>query len=109
MAALSSDYEGQPLSVLEYMAAGKPIVSTRVGGLAEMVEDGTEGLLVPRRDPEALAAALTRMLLDRPAAGADGCRRPGKGSSGTSRSRPQSGASRRCTKSLWGERLPQRR
>lgn len=68
VACLSSDYEGQPLSVLEYMAAGKPIVCTNVGGLSEMIEDGVQGLLVPRRDPGALAAALTRLLLDRDAA-----------------------------------------
>ncbi len=72
VACLSSDYEGQPLSVLEYMAAGKPIVCTNVGGLPEMINDGVEGLLVPRRDPEALAGALKRLLLDRTAAEALG-------------------------------------
>jgi len=71
-ACLSSDFEGQPLSVMEYMAAGKPIVSTKVGGLPEMIRDGVEGLLVPRRDPTALAAALKRLLLDRSAAAAMG-------------------------------------
>ena len=43
VAVLSSDYEGSPLSVMEYMAAGKPIVSTRVGGVPELVEDGRDG------------------------------------------------------------------
>jgi glycosyltransferase involved in cell wall biosynthesis len=65
VACLSSDYEGMPLSLMEYMAAGKPIVSTRVGGVPEMIDDGVEGLLVPRRDPSALAAALQKLVGDR--------------------------------------------
>jgi glycosyltransferase involved in cell wall biosynthesis len=68
VACLSSDYEGMPLSLMEYMAAGKPIVATRVGGVPEIIDDGVEGLLVPRRDPEAIAAAAERLLLDRPLA-----------------------------------------
>jgi len=65
VACLSSDYEGQPLAVMEYMAAGKPIVCTNVGGLPEMIQNNVEGLLVPRRDPAALAEALKTLLLDR--------------------------------------------
>ena len=64
VAVLSSDYEGSPLSVMEYMAAGKPVVSTRVGGVPELVEDGVHGLLVEPRDPAALAAAIGRLLRD---------------------------------------------
>ena len=64
VAVLSSDYEGSPLSVMEYMAAGKPVVSTRVGGVPELVEDGVHGLLVEPRDPAALAAAIERLLRD---------------------------------------------
>jgi len=64
VACLSSDFEGMPLSVMEYMAAAKPIVATRVGGIPEIVEDGVEALLVPRRDPAALASAAERLLLD---------------------------------------------
>jgi glycosyltransferase involved in cell wall biosynthesis len=64
VAVLSSDYEGSPLSVMEYMAAGKPIVSTRVGGVPELVEDGREALLVEPRDPVALAKAVGRLLRD---------------------------------------------
>ncbi|HEY7018487.1 MAG TPA: glycosyltransferase [Gaiellaceae bacterium] len=64
VAVLSSDYEGSPLSVMEYMAAGLPVVSTRVGGVPELVEDGREGLLVRPRDPAALADAITRLLRD---------------------------------------------
>jgi glycosyltransferase involved in cell wall biosynthesis len=63
---LSSDFEGSPLAVLEYMAAGLPVVATDVGGLPQMVEHGTTGLLVPPRDPGALAAGIAR-LLDEPA------------------------------------------
>ena len=63
--ALSSDFEGSPLSVMEYMEAGKPVVATAVGGLPDLVEDGVGGLLVERRDPAALAAALAELLADR--------------------------------------------
>jgi glycosyltransferase involved in cell wall biosynthesis len=64
VACLSSDYEGMPLSIMEYMSAAKPIVSTRVGGLSEMIDDGVEGLLVPRQDPAAFADAVERLLRD---------------------------------------------
>ena len=64
VAVLSSDYEGSPLSVMEYMAAAKPIVSTRVGGVPELVEDGREALLVEPRDPVALAESIGRLLHD---------------------------------------------
>ena len=64
VAVLSSDYEGSPLSVLEYMAAGKPVVSTRVGGVPELIEDGVQGLLVEPRDPAALAGAVAELLRD---------------------------------------------
>ena len=58
---LGSDYEGNPLAVLEAMAAGKPIVSTAVGGVPELVEGGC-GLLVPPRDAQALSKAMGYML-----------------------------------------------
>jgi glycosyltransferase involved in cell wall biosynthesis len=64
VAVLSSDFEGSPLSVMEYMEAGLPVVATAVGGLAEMIDDGVHGLLVPRRDPTALAAAVGALLDD---------------------------------------------
>jgi glycosyltransferase involved in cell wall biosynthesis len=65
VACLSSDREGMPIALMEYMAAGKPIVSTSVGGVPEMVDDQVEALLVPPRDPSALARALATLLADR--------------------------------------------
>lgn len=59
---LSSLSEGLPLSVLEAAMSGRPTVATDVGGMAEAVGPG--GLVVPARDPQALADACTRLLLD---------------------------------------------
>lgn len=53
-----SHEEGLPNAVLEAMAAGRPVVASRVGGLPEIIESEVEGLLVPARDPDALADAL---------------------------------------------------
>lgn len=61
---LSSAWEGLPRVVVEAMAAGVPVVSTDVGGIAEAVEDGVSGLLVPSGDGVALANALLRVLAD---------------------------------------------
>lgn len=56
--------EGACSSVLEAMAAGKPVATTPVGYAAELIEDGRNGLVVPPEDPTALAWALVRMLED---------------------------------------------
>jgi glycosyltransferase involved in cell wall biosynthesis len=64
VAVLSSDREASPLSIMEYMEAGKPTVATRVGGIPELVQDGETGLLVPPRNPEALAQAVATLLDD---------------------------------------------
>ncbi len=62
--AISSTYEGTPLALFEAMAAGKAIVSTAVDGCREVLEDGVTALLVPPRDPPALAAAVGRVMDD---------------------------------------------
>jgi glycosyltransferase involved in cell wall biosynthesis len=62
--ALPSWSEGLPLVVLEAMALARPVVATPVGGTPEAVQDGSTGLLVPPRDPKALAAALQRLVDD---------------------------------------------
>jgi glycosyltransferase involved in cell wall biosynthesis len=64
VAAISSDYEGSPLSVMEYMEAARPVVATRVGGVPDIVVDGETGILVPPRDPQALAGGISRLLSD---------------------------------------------
>jgi glycosyltransferase involved in cell wall biosynthesis len=61
---LPSRAEGLPNAVLEYMAAGLPTIVSRVGGSAELVEDGVTGLLVPPEDSPALSAALLKLLHD---------------------------------------------
>lgn len=61
---LSSLWEGLPIALLEAMAMGKPIVSTNVDGIKEIVENQKEGILVPPRNPELLAEALITLLQD---------------------------------------------
>ncbi len=62
--ALSSDWEGLPMTILEAMACGKPVVSTDVGGVREAVVNGETGLLVPPRKPDLLAEAILRLVGD---------------------------------------------
>jgi len=61
---LSSEREGLPITLIEAMRAGRPAVSTRIGGTAEVVEDGVTGLLVPVGDGPALTGALRALLAD---------------------------------------------
>jgi glycosyltransferase involved in cell wall biosynthesis len=62
VAVLCSDREGCPLALLEYMALGRPIVATGVGGVPDAVRHMKEALLVERADAAALAAAVSRLL-----------------------------------------------
>ena len=59
---LTSHSEGMPNAVLEAMAAGRPVVAVRVGGVPELVEDGANGLLVEPGDHQAMAEAVLRLL-----------------------------------------------
>lgn len=78
VSALSSVHEGAPITVIEAMAAGVPVVATECGCLPDMVTDGVEGFLVPVGDSEAIARRLRMMADDRSLArrmGANGRRR----------------------------------
>ncbi|MCK4356192.1 glycosyltransferase [Candidatus Bipolaricaulota bacterium] len=61
---LPSRWEGLPLTIIEAMMAGLPVVASHVGGVAELVEDGVTGFLVPSEAPAALAEALRKLLED---------------------------------------------
>jgi len=59
---LSSHWEGLPLALLEYMAASKPVVSTDVSGLSEVIDNGVNGFLVPAGSFQALADKINLIL-----------------------------------------------
>ena len=62
IAVLPSRSEGMSNALLEYMAAGRPVVATAVGAAPELIEDGVHGLLVPPGDAARLAEAINRLL-----------------------------------------------
>lgn len=57
--------EGIPVALMEAMAAGAPVIASRLSGIPELVEDGRTGLLVEPGDADALAAAISRLALDK--------------------------------------------
>lgn len=61
---LPSWWEAMPLSVLEAMASGLPVVASDVGDIGRAVQDGATGFVVPSQDPERLADALEKLLVD---------------------------------------------
>ena len=65
LVVLPSLSEGLPITLVEAMALGRPVVTTRVGGIPEVVEDGVTARVVPPRDPEALAGAILELLADK--------------------------------------------
>ena len=71
---LSSRSEGLPLALLEAMATGLPVVATNVGGVPEVLADGSAGILVSPRDERALRHSLGALMLDPAAAVALGAR-----------------------------------
>jgi glycosyltransferase involved in cell wall biosynthesis len=62
VAVLSSENEGTPVALIEAGAAGLPTVATSVGGVPDVIQDGTTGLLVPAKDQAALAGATVKLL-----------------------------------------------
>jgi glycosyltransferase involved in cell wall biosynthesis len=65
IAVMTSAWEGFGLAVVEYMAARRPVVATRVGGIRDIVREGVDGLLVEPRNPNAVAAAVLKVHHDR--------------------------------------------
>ena len=90
---MSSVTEGLGTSVLDAMACGRAVVATRAGGIPESVVDGETGLLVPTRDPAALASAVLRLLRDPD-------RRLALGEAGQARARARFGAARMVAETI---------
>jgi len=63
VAVLTSRNEGSPVSLIEAMAAGRPVIATRVGGVPDLVEDGLNGMLAEADDVEGVARAIESVLM----------------------------------------------
>jgi len=61
---LPSLSEGMPLTIIEMMAVGVPVIATRVGGIPEQIEDGVSGLLVEVRNSQQIAEQIWKLLHD---------------------------------------------
>jgi glycosyltransferase involved in cell wall biosynthesis len=72
--ALPSRLEGSPNAILEAMAMGLPIISTAIGGVVDLLEEGRTGFLIPPDNPDALAIALERLLVNASLRADLGCR-----------------------------------
>lgn len=62
--AITSEYEGLGVAILEAMALEVPVVATRVGGIPEIIDDEVSGLLVDPRNPDGIATSIVRLLTD---------------------------------------------
>jgi len=100
--ALTSDNEGTPVCLIEALACGRAVVATNVGGVADVLEEGRHGLLVPPRDEAALARALLTL--------ADGSARERFGMTGRTSIRERYGVQRlvRDVERLYDELVAQR-
>lgn len=61
---LPSDWEGFPVSILEAMQAGVPVIATAVGGIPEMIQHGHSGILIPPKSPQEIASAINLLSRD---------------------------------------------
>lgn len=61
----TTDYDNQPVSVIEAMASGLPVISTNVGGIPFLIENGTDGILVPRNNPDRFTEEIEKLLNDK--------------------------------------------
>ncbi len=66
MVVMPSHYESFGMVAMEAMAMGTPVIASRVGGLAHLVQDGSTGYLVPPRNPQVLAGRIQKLLLNEP-------------------------------------------
>ena len=62
--AADGDIDGIPVALIEAMACGCPVISTRVSGIGELLDEGRAGILLDPGDPDQLAAALERLIAD---------------------------------------------